>query len=291
VTAVPPPRPPVPPPAPHPDPTLLERYAEGTVDPASAAAVELHLQVCEVCRSMVNTHVSPQRLATNWAVVDAVLDAPRRRLPERALIRLGVPAEVARLMGATPALRRSWFVAVSVALLFGLAAADPDRPDSSVVLLLALAPLVPVVGVALAYGPGVDPAYEVTLVTPISGFRLVLIRSAAVVATSLGLAGLVSLLVVARTPMAAAWLLPALALSTLCLALMTWLAPRVAGAAVSGGWLVTLVVAARVADDDLAAFGVFGQVAMAVVALAAAVVLVVRRGAFDTVPDGFGGST
>jgi hypothetical protein len=42
------------------------------------------------------------------------------------------------------------------------------------------APLVPLVGVAVAYGPEADPAHELTATAPYSGLRLVLLRTAAV---------------------------------------------------------------------------------------------------------------
>lgn len=231
---------------------------------------------------IVTRAVAPARLERNFLLVEAELDAPRRRLPERLLVRVGMPVDVARLMGATPALRRSWIIAVTVALLFGLSAADPDRPGSSVLLFLALAPLVPVAGVALAYGRGVDPAYEVTITTPIDGFRLLLVRSAAVLLASVGLAGSASLLLAGESPLVAAWLVPALSLTAVCLALSSWLAPRVAGGVVAGIWLALVVAAARPADDDLALFRAGGQLALAVVGAVAVAVLVARRGAFDT---------
>lgn len=290
MSALPPQPPPQPPPPPpvrpeaHPPPALLAAYGAGSpLDPSVTVGLEVHLAGCDRCRQAVGAEVAGPRLAESWAAIEAVLDAPRRRLPERVLVAVGVPSHVARLMGATPSLRRSWFVAVGVALLFGLAAANPDRPGSSVLLLLALAPLVPVGGVALAYGPGADPAHEITVVTPTGGIRLLLIRSAAVVLASIGLAGAVSMLLVARQPMAAAWLLPALALTSLTLALTTWWRPRTAGLVVAGGWVGVVVLGAAATTDDLAAFGGWGQLGAAVVAVAGAAVLVVRRRAFDVV--------
>ena len=52
-----------------------------------------------------------------------------------------------------------------------------------VAVFLALAPLLPMVGVALAYGPTADPAYEIAAATPYSGVRLLALRTAFVVAT------------------------------------------------------------------------------------------------------------
>ena len=69
-------------------------------------------------------------------------------------------------------MRRSWYLASILVLFFGLAAAGQDRADATLAVFLAIAPLVPVMGVGLAYGPGLDPAPEMTVATPLSGFRL-----------------------------------------------------------------------------------------------------------------------
>ena len=56
---------------------------------------------------------------------------------------------------------------------------DDSRP------FLALAPLVPLAGVAVSFGPAPDPAGEAGLATPMHGAGLVLRRPIAVLATSL----------------------------------------------------------------------------------------------------------
>ena len=78
-------------------------------------------------------------------------------------------------------------------------------------LFLLVAPLLPLAGVAAAYGPLVDPAYELALAAPLGSLRLLLLRAVAVVAVddaarrwprALALPGL--------DWTAAAWLLPSL---------------------------------------------------------------------------------
>lgn len=271
----------------HPPPAVVARYGSTSLDAATAVSVELHLQHCEECRAMVNATVDPARLDANWDLVLAELDAPRRGVVERSMVRLGMPVETTRLLVATPSMRRSWFLAIGAALFFGITAAAPNRPEGTILLFLALAPLIPVVGVALAYGPGVDPAYEITLTAPISGFRLVLLRAAAVLGTTVGLAGAASLLLLPReTPMVAAWLVPALGLSATCLALSTFVAPRTAGLAVGGAWLATVLVVASNAEDQLLVFGPVGQVVLAAVGVAAAIVVVARRRSFEVATRG-----
>ncbi len=273
----------------HPDPGALRGYADRVLGPGSAAAVELHLQGCAVCRDQVNQRAwanEATRIETNLLAITAELDAPRHGVVERVLVRSGLPVDTVRLLVATPSLRRSWFIAIGLALFFGLAAANPDRPDSSLLWFLGLAPLIPVIGVALAYGPGVDPSYEITLATPISGVRLVLLRTTAVLVTSIGIAGAVTLLIVPRhSLMVGAWLLPALALSIVCLALMTVTAPRAAAVVVSGVWLVAIIACSGV-DDQLVAFRPTAQLGFVAVGALAALVVASRRGTFDAMRGG-----
>ena len=225
--------------------------------------------------------VTPQRIDANWRGIVAELDAPSRSKVERVLLALRVPESVARTLVATPALRRAWFVATGVALFFGLGAADTSKPGASLLMLLALAPMVPVVGVALAYGPGSDPAHEATIATPMSGLRLVLLRSTAVVACSMAAAGIATLLLRDKTWMSIAWLVPALTLPAVCLALSTYMTPRRAAVVVGVVWLVPLSVINRNVTDELVVFRLWGQVALVAVAVAAAATIAVRREVFD----------
>ena len=225
--------------------------------------------------------VTPQRLDANWRAITAELDAPARSKLERVLLVLRMPEPIARTLVATPALRRAWFVATGVAMLFGLGAADTSKPGASLLMLLALAPMVPVVGVTLAYGPGSDPAHEVTVATPMSGLRLVLLRSSAVVACSIGAAGIATLLLRDKTWMSIAWLIPSLALPAVCLALSTYVAPRRAAVLVGLLWLLPLNVINRNVADELVVFRQWGQLALVALAAAAAMTISVRREAFD----------
>jgi len=225
--------------------------------------------------------VTAARLDANWRAIVAELDAPARSKIERVLLAARMPEPIVRTLVATPALRRAWFVATGVALLFGLGAADSSKPGASLLMLLALAPMVPVVGVTLAYGPGSDPAHEVTIATPMSGLRLVLLRSTAVVGCSIGAAGVATLLLRHKTWMSIAWLVPSLALPALCLALSTYLAPRRAAVVVAVLWLVPLSVINRNVTDELVVFRLWGQLALAAVAIVAAATIAARREVFD----------
>jgi len=228
----------------------------------------------------MNQIVAQARLDANWRAIEAELLAPKPNILERLLGRCRVPSHVTRVIVATPALRRAWYLALAVAVLVGMGATNPgDR--ASLFTLLLLAPTLPVLGVALAYGPAADPMYEAQLATPMRGLRLVAIRAITVLCVAVVALGIPSLLSPVARPMAFAWLLPALALSSASLALMTWLPPRRSAAIVAVVWLVGVVLVEGAGSTELTAFGTIGQVTALLVAGAATVVVCTRRSSFD----------
>lgn len=230
----------------------------------------------------MNAPVDPARLDANWRAITIELDAPHPSRVERALRTCRVPATVVRMIAATPALRRSWYLSILAVVLIGLGAADPaDR--GSLFALLVMAPMLPVLGVAMAYGTSADPSHEMQLATPTHGLRLVLVRTATVIVVSVAAVLLAAVLSPAARPMAAAWLLPALAVTAASLAMMTVRPPRQATSVVAVAWFVTVLVARNVADDPLAAFRTGGQIAAAVVIVAALVVTIGRRAGFERI--------
>ncbi len=229
----------------------------------------------------MNTPSSHQhRLDANWRAITAEMDVPRPGWVERLLRHGGVPATVSRVVVATPALRRAWFLSIGVAVVVGLGAAQPDDRDS-LFALLVLAPVVPVLGVALAFGPQADPMYEAQLATPVRGVRLIAIRASTVLATSIVAIGALVVVDPDTRPLAAAWLLPALALTVASLAAMTVVTPRRAASLVATSWFVVVSVARGVAADGLVTFGPAGQLLASVVAVVGGVVITVRRTKFD----------
>ncbi len=241
--------------------------------------MEAHLLECASCRDGLTAAADPGALEQAWGVIAGELDVPAPRVVERVLLRLGVPDHVGRLLAATPSLRLSWFAALSVALGFGVAAARAG--PRGVLLFLVIAPLVPLAGVAAAYGPGVDPTYEVGLAAPMRSFRLLLIRTLAVLVASLSLAGLASLALPELDWTAAAWLLPSLALTGVSLALSTsWPSLR-AASAVAVLWIAVVLAGEGLSGASFAVFHVSGQVVCLVLAVTSAMVIVSRRESFD----------
>lgn len=219
------------------------------------------------------------RLARNLDAVMGEIAAPPRSRLERLLLRLRMPEPTARLVAATPALRRSWIVAVVVAIGFAAAAGDASwSADSRLAVLLAVAPLVPLLGVALAYGATADPAHEVALAAPLSGLRLVLLRTLAVVVAAAIVTGIGVILGPGTGWLRLAWLLPALGTTSAALALGVRVGMRTAAGVVASLWLGLVIVVAQATDDATAPFGPAGQIGAAiVVALAAAVLVHDRR--------------
>jgi hypothetical protein len=264
----------------HGDTALFERYADGDADAASAASLEAHVLRCERCRADIAAFVPAPALEAGWDRIVAELDARPPGLVERSLVRAGVPDHVARLLAATPSLRTSWLGAVAIALAFAVLAARTGDPGT--LLFLIVAPLVPLTGVAVAFGPGVDPTYEIGLAAPMRTANLLLIRALAVLASSTALAGLAALLLPVLNWTAAAWLVPSLALTAATLALASAMRPLVAAGAVAATWVALAVLWEAVAEEPLAAFHVAGQTALLLVAAVGAVVFARRRQSFET---------
>jgi hypothetical protein len=107
---------------------------------------------------------------------------PAERLAGRLL---GSPG-LARALLTTPSLLLPWLISTVVTLSAGgmisLAGGEP--------LVWLLAPGIAAIGIAYAYGPGVDPAWELACSMPVSDRMVLLVRAVAVFAVNaaLGLA-------------------------------------------------------------------------------------------------------
>lgn len=269
----------------HATPELLAHYAGGRLDPAAAWSVEQHVTACRECRTLVAAPdrdegmVDTGRLDAIWAEVEATVDAPALGPVERVLLWAGVPDHVARLLAATPALTVPWLAAVAVVL--GGTAAIVRLDDIGPLLFLTVAPLVPLAGVALAFGRWSDPAHEVALASPVRSGQLLLVRAAAVTGTSFVLAAVAALLLPGYGWMAAAWVLPALAVTAMLLALSTWWSPAASASAVGSAWIGCVLVVETSASTSFASFGAEGQVLAAALGAVATGVMLSRRDTLD----------
>jgi len=269
----------------HADDDLLAGYADGTIDDARAYSLEAHLLACDPCRAALAAHTDTAALERMWTEVSEVLDSPTPGVVERGLRGLGVTGHVARLLAATPSLRASWLLAEAVALgqavlMTNLAHGDP-REDLAMWGFLVLAAFVPVLGVAFAYGPGVDPTYEIGMAAPMRSGRLLMIRATAVLTASVLIAAVGALALPWRGLEALAWLLPSLGLTLTALALSTVVNHRVAVALVIGAWVSVAAVLQWSSGDRFAVFRPGAQVAFVVLICISVPVLARRRATFE----------
>ncbi|MEE1769631.1 zf-HC2 domain-containing protein [Streptomyces sp. JV185] len=283
---------------------LAGRYAAGSVPETDAWSMEKHVEACGGCAARISAAVRARPEA--GAVLDAVRagvlatvtaqGAPvrgpargaRRRFP-------GAATRAGRLLWAAgPALRAPWLLALvlvavgALALAYGAGADEAVRP-----LLLVVAPVLPLAGVALSYGRHADPMHEITAATPSGGLRLLLTRTAAVLAVSipaLTLAG-AALPPAAGWPGAAAWLLPGLAMTLAALALGSYVGCRTGATSIAVTWAAAVVLpvfamsrpgTAEAAAEAARYFaGPAAQAGWAAGALMCAALLAVRRRSFD----------
>ena len=263
----------------HADRDLLTRYRDGRLAPAASFAVEAHLEACAACQAAAADVADPERLARVWVEVVDRVERPRPTVVERLLRLLGVPEHAARLLAATPALTLPWIAAVAGVLVF--AAASAHLRPHTVAGFLLLAPLVPLAGVATAFGPGLDPLYEVGVAAPLRGLRLLLLRAAAVLVVSLVLCTAGALLLPGFGFAAVAWVLPALAVTAAGLGASTFVPPVHAAVGVGGVWVVLAGGVELAAAQPLAAFGAIGQAVAVGVFVVGAAVLALRADTFD----------
>jgi len=264
---------------------VLARFVidKRAVDHVTAASIEQHLVECASCQAGVAEQTPEPELERIWSAVVDRVDQAEAGFAERLLCRFGCDAGPLRLIAATPALRLG--VLVAVAAIVAAVVWASRAVDASGVFLV-LAPIVPTALVALSFAPGADPAGECGLATPLYGFGLVIRRALAVEALSMVVLAVGSAFVPIDGARAVAWLLPAAAASIGTLAAsVRWPAPHAAIGLLAvwfAGVAASHATALRAADGpvqlvDGAAFGAFGQLAAALCAVAAAVVVVVHR--------------
>ncbi|MEO8266254.1 MAG: zf-HC2 domain-containing protein [Ilumatobacteraceae bacterium] len=281
----------------HLDEQLLIGYCELSVTAATAAAIEAHLMTCASCRAELADVAAladdgPLDQQSVWDGVLERVDRPTRSITERLLGVMRVRPDTAKLLATTPALRLAWLAAVVFVAAFAAAAArfDGDGPW----LLLVIAPLLPVAGVATAYGPALDPTYEIGVAAPMSGLRLTMLRTLAVIATTIPLLAVGALVAPGGGWTVFGWVLPSFALVAMTLALSTVISPERAGVVVGVGWMVALVVLidrAGTGDfvDRSLIFSPSGQTTVAVAAAIGVTIAATRKACFDVMTVSGGG--
>jgi hypothetical protein len=262
----------------HVDSDALRALVEGRLGPVLAASIEAHVMGCDGCRTALNA-VEFDRVEEDlervWTGVRDTIEPAPSGVVEGLLGRLGFRSEQVRLLSAVPSLRASWLIGVLVVLLFAGVAATFGGDRGLAVFLLA-APLAPVAGVAMAFGGDADPSQEIVGTTPFSSVRLLLLRTAAVVATCVPIAALVGLLIPGPDWLFLAWLTPAAACVAVTLALSPSVGLTSSGTIVGVVWTLFTVATAKSQGDPLAVVGATSQWVCTALLLVSASVLVTR---------------
>ena len=168
----------------------------------------------------------------------------RRRGPvERAAGRVLRSPGLARALVTTPSLLLGWVIATAVVLIAGVGITlGTGQP-----WVALLAPAVAAVGIAYAYGPGIDPSWELSQSMAVSDRMVLLVRALAVFGLNAGLGLAAS--AVSGAAVTFGWLVPMTAVSALALAAATVTRSANVGVAAGlAGWAIT-ILAGQAAGD------------------------------------------
>jgi len=177
-------------------------------------------------------------LSRVWTGVAAEVWRRRPGPAERLATRVLRSPGLARALVTTPSLLLGWVIATVVVLAAGAAA----TLGTGTPYVALLAPAVAGAGIAYAYGPGIDPAWELAQSMTVSDRMVLLVRALAV----FGLNAAVGLAASAASGAAAAvtfgWLVPMTAVCALALAAATVSrSANVGVAAGMSGWAITVL--------------------------------------------------
>jgi hypothetical protein len=197
-----------------------------------------------------------------------------RRRPgplERVAGRLLRSPGLARALVTTPSLLLGWIIATAVVLVAGvLATLGTGTP-----YVPLLAPAVAAAGIAYAYGPGIDAAWELSCSMAISDRMVLLVRALAVFGLNAVLGLAASVATGAATAVTFGWLVPMTAVCALALAAATLARSANVGVAAGvAGWVI-MVLSVQQAGGRFTAVITGSAVVLPCLALAACCVAIV----------------
>ena len=211
-----------------------------------------------------------------WLGVAAQVWRRRPGPAERLAARLLRSPGLARALVTTPSLLLGWLIATAVILLAGIG----FTLGTGTPWVALLAPAVAAAGIAYAYGPGIDPAWELSQSMAVSDRMVLLVRALAVFGMNAALGLVASAASGAAAAVTFGWLVPMTAMCALALAAATVTrSPNVGVAAGSAGWAIA-VLAGQAAEGRFTAAitdSLFVLPYLAVAACCGAVVLLATR--------------
>jgi hypothetical protein len=173
-----------------------------------------------------------------WIGVAAQVWRRRTGPAERTAGRLLRSPGLARALLTTPSLLLPWLIASAAVLAAGAAA---TRGTGQPVVAL-LAPAVAAAGIAYAYGPGIDPAWELSRSMAVGDRMVLLVRALAVFAVNAALGLAASAASGTAAALTFGWLVPMTAVCALALAAATALSSPFAGVVAGvAGWTIALL--------------------------------------------------
>ncbi len=184
-----------------------------------------------------------------WVGVAAEVWRRRPGPAERFAGRLLRSPGLARALVTTPSLLLGWVIATAVVLAAGVAA----TLGTGTPYLALFAPGLAGAGIAYAYGPGVDPAWELSQSMAVSYRMVLLVRALTVFGLNAVLGTAASAACGTAATVTFGWLVPMTAVCALALAAATVTRSANVGVAAGlSGWVIT-VLGGRVADGKLTA--------------------------------------
>jgi hypothetical protein len=159
---------------------------------------------------------------------------PVERLAGRALRSPGL----ARALVTTPSLLTGWVIASGIVLVAGMFA----TLGTGTPFVALLAPAVAAAGIAYAYGPGIDPAWELSQSMAVGDRMVLLVRVLSVFALNAALGLAASAASGTAAAVTFGWLIPMTAVSALALAAAVVSRSANAGAAAAlAAWAITVL--------------------------------------------------
>lgn len=263
----------------HAERDLIAAYVAGDTIPSDVEwGLDAHLENCATCRKLVADTVvtyAPEvdaLLTTVWAQVSAAAvgaPAPVRSRLLRALRTWAPPSQLLWLLLG---------VLMALAAL-GLDMLDENGRTPSLVLLVA--PVAPLLGVAAAWTRDLDPMGELTVSSPRAGLQLVLRRTAAVLVVMipvLAVAGAIT------NVSLAVCLLPCLAFTAGALALGTVIGVGRASVVLGVLWVLAVILPSVFTARLSVVLAPASLPVWALAVAVAAVVTAVRARMFTTLP-------
>ena len=258
----------------HVSPELLARYATGGTLRADVLwAIEAHLEFCATCRDRLGAVVGPDTadLLERVRVGVAAKVAGSVRMPARPRLPRGLWLPPALL----PRLLMTVLVVLAAVLLDWLTPVTPS-------LVLMVAPVAPLVGVAAAWSRGLDAAHELVVASPRAGLYLVLRRTLAVLVVVIPLLAVAGLLV-GTSP--ARFLLPCLAFTIGALVLGELIGLHRAASGLALLWVAAVIAPSLLLDRAPVVLAPASLPVWAGVTAAVAAVLLIKRDTYTELPS------